>query len=122
MLLRGLSPDDFEEDRCRALVEVMEALAGEEGRPSPSTRCLSGWERRATGAEELIRDVMSGEYRVKRGPNGEDGVLKMRAKTFGPAQEGKARLEKAATEEEKTRLLQEHKFLGEEITRLKGND
>ena len=49
--------------------------------------------------------------------------MKMKGKTL-QAQRKKvmARLEKAVTDEERTRLLQEHKFLGEEITRLKGND
>jgi DNA primase len=122
VLRRDLSPDDFEEDRCRALVEVMEALAGEGRAAFPLDEVLERLNDE-TWREELIRDVMSGEYQPNAAQMVRDGVLKMREKTLlAQRRKVKARLEKAATDEEKTRLLQEHKFLGEEITRLKGND
>ena len=121
-LRRDLSPEDFEEDRCRALFEVLEAMTGEGRIGFPLDEVLERLNDETWG-EELVRDVMSGEYQPNAAQMVRDGVLKTREKTL-LAQRRKvmARLEKAATDEEKTRLLQEHKFLGEEITRLKGND
>jgi len=66
---------------------------------------------------------MSGEYQPHAAQLVQDGIRKMKAKTLlTQRKKVMARLEKAVTDDERTRLLQEHKFLGEEITRLKGND
>ena len=122
VLRRDLSPEDFEEDRCRVLFEVLEAFTGEGRVTFPLEEVLTRLDDETWGAE-LVRDVMSGEYQPNAAQLVQDGVLKMKAKAL-LAQRRKVmtRLEKAGTDDERTRLLQEHKFLGEEITRLKGND
>jgi len=122
VLRRDLSPEDFEEDRSRAVLEILEALDGEGKGSFPLEEVLA---RLGEGpwSDDLVRDVMSGEYQPNAAQLVRDGVLKMRRRVLETQrQRVKARLEKAASDEEKTRLLQEHKFLGEEITRLKGND
>jgi len=121
-LRRDLSPEDFEEDRCRALVEVLEELDREGKGSFPLDDVLARLNDETWGGD-LVRDVMSGEYSANAPQLVKDGVRKLKEKTL-QAQRRKVlgRLEKAVTEEERTRLLQEHKFLGEEITRLKGND
>jgi DNA primase len=121
-LRRDLSPDDFEEDRCRVLLEILESLAGEGRQAFSLEEVLARLNDEIWGAE-LVRDVMSGEYQANAGQIVRDGILKMKEKNL-LAQRRKVlgRLEKAVTDDERTRLLQEHKFLGEEISRLKGND
>lgn len=121
-LRRDLSPEDFEEDRCRALFDVLEALTSEGKGTFPLEDVLSRLGDEAWGGE-LVRDVMSGEYQPNAPQLVQDGVLKMRGKALlTQRRKVLVRLEKATTDEERTRLLQEHKFLGEEITRLKGTD
>jgi DNA primase len=122
VLRRNLSPEDFEEERCRVLLEILEAMVGEGRTAFSLDEVLTRLDDDVWGAE-LVKDVMSGEYQSNAAQVVKDGVLKMREKNL-LAQRRKVlgRLEKAATDEERTRLLQEHKFLGEEITRLKGND
>jgi hypothetical protein len=121
VLRRDLSPEDFEEDRSRVLLEILEALAVEGRVTFPLDEVLARLDE-GLGAD-LIRDVMSGEYQPHAAQLVQDGIQKMKTKTL-LAQRKKvmARLEKAVNDDERTRLLQEHKFLGEEITRLKGND
>lgn len=121
-LRRDLSPEDFEEDRCRLLFEILEGMTREGRVTFPLDEVLARLDDETWGTE-LVRDVMSGEYQANAAQLVQDGVLKMRGKAI-LAQRRKvmARLEKAATDDERTQLLQEHKFLGEEITRLKGND
>jgi uncharacterized protein (DUF2236 family) len=122
VLRRDLSPEDFEEDRCRALFEILETMTGEGRVTFPLDEVLSRLDDEAWGTE-LVRDVMSGEYQPNAAQQVQDGVRKMRGKTLlTQRRKVMVRLEKATTDEERTRLLQEHKFLGEEITRLKGND
>ena len=122
VLRRDLSPEDFEEDRCRLLFEILETMTGEGRVTFPLEEVLARLDDEAWGSD-LVRDVMSGEYQPNAAQLVQDGVLKMKEKAL-LAQRRKVmvRLEKATTDEERTRLLQEHKFLGEEITRLKGND
>jgi len=122
VLRRDLSPEDFEEDRCRRLLEILEILAVERDGAFPLEEILSRLDDEVLGAD-LVRDVMSGEYQAHAAKQVQDGVLKMKEKAL-LAQRKKVlgRLERAVTDDERTRLLQEHKFLGEEITRLKGND
>jgi DNA primase len=122
VLRRDLSSEDFEEDRCRALLEVLEGLANEGRAGFPLDEVLGRLGDEALGAE-LVRDVMSGEYQANGAELLRGGVRKMKEKNL-LAQRRKvlARLEKATDEGEKTRLLQEYKFLKEESTRLKGND
>jgi len=122
VLRRDLSPEDFEEDRCRRVLEILEELATEREGFFPLEEILTQLEDDALGAD-LVRDVMSGEYQAHAARQVQDGVLKMKEKTL-LVQRKKVlgRLERAVTDDERTRLLQEHKFLGEEITRLKGND
>jgi hypothetical protein len=122
VLRRDLSPEDFEEDRCRSLLEVLESLVVEGRGTFPLDEILSRWNDELGGAE-LVHDVMSGEYQANPLRQLQDGVLKMKAKTLlNQQRKVKARLDKATSEGEQTQLLQEHKFLGEEISRLKGND
>jgi DNA primase len=122
VLRRDLSPEDFEEDRCRMLLEILEGMVREGRLNFPLDEILSRWNDQARGVE-LLRDVMSGEYQSNAPRQLQDGVLKMKAKVLSnQRRKVLARLDKAATEDERTRLLQEHKFLGEEISRLKGND
>jgi hypothetical protein len=122
VLRRDLSLEDFEEDRCRSLLEVLEALDHEGRVGFPMEEILTRLGDEALGSE-LVRDVMSGEYQTNGAELLRGGVQKMKEKTL-LVQRRKvlARLEKATDEGEKTRLLQEYKFLKEESTRLKGND
>lgn len=122
VLRRDLSPEDFEEDRCRALLDILETLAAEGRETFPLEEVLGRLEDEVL-AGELVRDVMSGEYQTNAAEQLRGGVQKMKEKNL-LAQRRKvlARLEKASDEGEKTRLLQEYKFLKEESTRLKGND
>lgn len=122
VLRRDLSPEDFEEDRCRVLFEILEEFEGGGKASFPLELILARLGNETWGAE-LVRDVMSGEFQTNAGQLVNDGVKRMRERNL-VAQRRKvmARLEQATTDQERTRLLQEHKFLGEEITRLKGND
>lgn len=122
LLRRDLSPDDFEEERCRRVLEILEDLTAERAGQFPLEDVLARLNDE-TWEAELVRDVMSGEYQTNAPQQIRDGVLKMKEKTL-LAQRKKVmqRLERAVDDDERTRLLQEHKFLGEEITRLKGND
>lgn len=119
-LRRGLSPDDFEEDRCRAVLEVLESLVSEGTGVTLETLVPKLDE--SLGAE-LTRDVMSGEYETNADRLVGDGVSRLRERTL-KAQRSRVlrRLERAETEEERLRLAQEHTFLNREITRLKGKD
>jgi len=122
VLRRDLSLEDFEEERCRALLEILEEMMGEGMSNFPLEEILSRWNDQDRGSE-LVRDVMSGEYQTNALLQLQDGVLKVKAKTLlNQRRKVLARLDKAINEDERIRLLQEHKFLGEEISRLKGND
>jgi DNA primase len=122
VLRRDLSLEDFEEDRCRSILDVLEAMNREGREGFPLEEVLERMDDEALGSE-LVRDVMSGEYQANGAETLRGGVQKLKEKTL-LAQRRKvvARLEKATDEGEKTRLLQEYKFLKEESTRLKGND
>ncbi len=119
-LRRGVSPDDFEEDRCRAVLEVLEGLVSEGA--SVTLETLVPKLDEGLGAE-LTRDVMSGEYETNADRLVGDGVTRLRERAL-KAQRSRVlrKLERAETEEERTRLAQEHTFLNKEITRLKGKD
>lgn len=119
-LRRDLSPDDFDEGRCRAVLEVLESLVSEGAGVTLETLVPRLDEN--LGAE-LARDVMSGEYERNAEKVIRENVARLKTRAL-EAQRAKvrSRLEKASTDEERMRLLQEHKFLNEEITRLKGND
>ncbi len=119
-LRRALSPDDFEEDRCRAVLEVLESLVSD-GSSATLEAIVPRLDESVSA--ELARDVMSGEYETNAERLVFDGVTRLRERTLlAQRRRVLGRLERAETDEERTRLLQEHKFLGEEITRLKGKD
>jgi DNA primase len=122
VLRRDLSLEDFEEDRCRSVLEILEGMVGEGKETFPLDEILSQWNNEVLGTD-LVRDVMSGEYQTNAVQQLQDGVLKIKSKTIlNRRKKVLALLDKATSEDERTRLLQEHKFLGEEISRLKGND
>ncbi len=122
VLRRDLSVEDFEEDRCKHLFEVLELLVSEGQTSFPLDQILERLNDEALGAD-LIRDVMSGEYQPHAPQLVHDGIRKMKEKALlAHRRKVMVHLERATNDDERTRLLQEHKFLGEEISRLKGND
>ena len=122
VLRRDLSPEDFEEDRCRILFEILESMTGEGRVTFPLEEVLVRLGDEAWGSD-LVRDVMSGEYQPNAAKVVQDGVLKLKEKALlAQRRKVQVRLEKATDEGEKLRLLQEYKFLKEESTRFKGND
>ncbi len=121
-LRKELSPEDFEEDRCRALLGILEDMVAEGQGSFPLSEIVSRLNNE-TWTEELEKDVMSGEYVAHAEEQLRGGVSKIKVRTLSEQRRKvKARLDQATSDDEKTRFLQEHKFLGEEISRLKGND
>lgn len=121
ILRQEISPEGFEEDRCRKVMEVLEDLEPSRG-VIPLEEVLGRLNDEGIG-RELVRDVMSGEYQAHAERQLRDGILKIKEKVLlNQRKKVLWQLEKAITDDERTRLLQEHKYLGEEITRLKGND
>lgn len=121
VMRRDLSPEDFEEDRCRRLLEILEALSSEREGVFPLEEILARLDDEVLGAD-LVRDVMSGEYQAHAGQVVGEGIVRIKVRNLKARQKAISGRMPRAPEAEQTQLLMEHKFLEQEIARLKGND
>jgi DNA primase len=120
VLRQDLSPDDFQEERCRKVLEALEEFVTEGA--AVTLELMVPKLDEAVGAE-LARDVMSGEFETNAERVLREGSAKVKAQALlWQRRRVLDLIERAETDEERTRLVQEHMFLNKEITRLKGMD
>ena len=120
VLRQNLSPEDFQEERCRKILEALEEFVAE-GAVVTLDLMVPKLDE-AVGAE-LARDVMSGEFDTNAERVLREGAAKVKAQALlWQRRRVLDLIDRAGTDEERTRLVQEHMFLNKEITRLKGKD
>ena len=121
-LRRDFSPETLTESRSKELFEVLDGLALTENGAFPLETVL---ERAGDAAwkEDLVRNVMSGEFEANAGQVIDDGLLylKKRKLMLQRKRVGERLRQVAGDSEETQRLMQEILFLDREITRMKGN-
>jgi len=118
----SVSPEDFVDLQAKELFELMESLDSQEQGSWSWSQLLELTKDRPWN-ENLVRDVMSGEFQTNVEQLIQDIVVKMKVHSVQTRRSRVAdALQKAGDEMERTRLLQEHVFLNKEISRLKGKD